>query len=101
VAAVSWSDDLIMMVASPWAVLSGWHEEKVLYPGKEHFVLYVKCVSEINAMSILLSFKDVIILFRCLIRPLAFQRRMVRDWKVNVLLNILSEKTIEDSGEEI
>jgi len=25
------------MAAPPWAVLSGWHEEKVLYPGKEHF----------------------------------------------------------------
>lgn len=51
-------------------------------------------------MSILFSFKDVISSFLCLVRPLAFQSRMARDWEVNVLLDILSEKTIKDSGEE-
>ena len=48
-----------MMAAPPWAVLSGWHEEKMLYPGKEHLELDVKCVSEINAMSIRFSFNDI------------------------------------------
>lgn len=57
---MNWSVDLIMMAAPPWAVLSGWHEERMLYPGKEHLELDVKCVSEINAMSIRFSFNDII-----------------------------------------
>lgn len=58
-AEVNWSDDLTMIAAPPCAVLSGCQEEWVLYPGKEHMVLVVKCVSEIRAMSILFSLSVV------------------------------------------
>jgi hypothetical protein len=76
-------------------MLSGWLEGNILYPGIENFVLGVKCVSDIRAMSIHFSVKVVISSFLWLVRLFSFHKRMVNDCAVKDLFMILSEKTVE------
>lgn len=89
------------MIAAPaWEVFSGWLEGNILYPGIENFVLGVKCVSDISAMSILFSVKVVISSFLWLARSFAFHERMASDCDVKELFIIMSEKTVEDWSKE-
>lgn len=67
-----------------------------MFLGIGNFVLGVKCVTDIGAMSIHFSYKVVINAFLWL----AFHSRMTNDCDMNELFGILSEKAIKNCAVE-
>lgn len=79
---------IIMMAAPAWAVPSGWLVFRILKPGRLMFDEWVKCVSEIRAIYILLFCRMASNSFLRFIRPFEFYVRMRMDFEVILLVGI-------------
>lgn len=89
---------------SAWAVLSGWFVLIISKPCRFICVRLVRCLSDISAMSILLSYKEASNSFLRWIKPFEIQIRLRREFNVKLFIAIfyiyIIYEVCEDLGNE-